>query len=1200
MLDYQEFIKLIPKETKEFIEFLLPCLEEYLKLKELKFKKTSNFTTSTVSISLFVALFSLAQNPEYENLLSKFGFDKDRVKVNLEKIVFNKNVEKTYLKLSSYIPSYVDKSKYETLFPIDILLPILKQYDQNCSKTIFNELFENCKGISAFNDSLSKYNEEKKMILYQKLEKEIYGDLPISVIDYLETATKIREKLLESKISENSIFQKSDKDIVPLSLFLAIYYYKDIPVYVEENIGEQNAIKEILKLKEIALDKILSNLNITIDTQKIKEMSGNVIAIKNLYQEYWKEGVNKEKKSRKITVSSILENTLERNFTNSLVMEKLLARMNCYIGNISPIHNYALEYMEVLRRNYSLQYVKDFYKDLSLEVKNFIDFTAKTYLLILEQMKEKKHNSKVLIDEDDADTLALLMANYYFKGDVSEFFNSYGISLNKIFSFLGLEITKKKIEQVELNQKVLVDRYKRFVYDGLNRNKSARNITISDISHNLCNREFNRSMIVESIFREFRQDIELKNDFLNQLEKYLEEKEELRKMTLAQKLFHDMPVDSIEYLENVSVIHSYLEKNLTGWMEEDIKVLSLLLGIFHSNNSVKSFLENKSFSKEKICKFLGVSSSSLPKNSLNADIDLLTQEYGVYIFGGKNKNLQRNELTIPHIAQNIFTKEINNSVSFSKLLASFNTSYDDLLDFDNKYQEYKIKSQVEKQENEANQTLSKYPNSVVTYLQSVFRIHQRILDSVNEKEESSNILSNEEDILELSMILGLFVVENKSRAFFEKNNITLDYILKESGFDHSLLENLSNVSIQYLKFLKLYSRYLDGDQYVGYRTISDFAKRIFDNKRNDSLFLEEICSRIGTNYEILKEEIWTEKDYVLSLSVDDRISILENTELDSLNIEDILSILHFGNSLSIHSKYIFDEFPKLVLNDSTGHSLEVVHSLVGRIYEEQISDSKKGFLAKLFKRKTKNETNNLVLNPFVVQQLKSTINENIEALSKELLGYDVIRKYIEVYLIKNRSYYLVAYDKMQALKIELEKLDPNKDDEYSKFLLFNSRLQNINDKVNRFADTNQLMKQELLKVHQAMANHFISINALEMTRDNLFPLIGTELAINKGRNTENCSLQLSQGVIQLFQSILTKNVEGAVTNMEQLKNASIPSDIFNILNKDIEVYLQNLNQTCELQSRIESINVTIPSEQVLFSSIDVPQLEKEKQKQKRL
>lgn len=1198
MLDYKEFIELIPEETKEFIEFLLPCLENYLKSqKSLEFRGITNSTNNPASISFFIALFSLAQNPEYENLLGKFGFDKNRVKINLEKIPFGKNSEKIYLKMSSFIPTYIDKYQYGDLFPIDILLPILKQYNQKCSPTIFNELFSNCNGISSFGTALSNYNEEKKVTLHQQLEKEIYGKLPISVIDYLETATKIREKLLEAKVSENSVFQKSDKDIVPLSLFLAVYYYKDIPIYMEENIGEQNTIKEILNSKGITLNNILNTLRVDIDTQRIKEMHGSIVAIKNLYQDYWKDGINKDKKSDEITVSSIFENTLERSFTNSLVMEKLLARMNCYIGNFSSMNKYVFEYMNVLRKNYSAQYVHNFYKDLSLEVKNFMDFTARTYSLILEQMKENKHNSEVLIDEDDADTLALLIANYYVEGDVSQFFNSYGITLNKILSFLGLEITKKKVEKVQLNQKILVDRYKRFVYEGLNRNKSAKSIKISDISHNLCNREFNRSMIIESIFKAFRNDTELSNDFLNQLNKYLTEKEEFRKMSLTQKFFHDMPVDSIEYLENVSAIHHYLEKNVSGWLVEDIKVLSLLLGVFNSNSSVKLFLKSKSFTKEKICEFLKVNSHSLPINSLEADIDLLAQEYGIYIFGGKNKNLSRNELTIPHIVQNIFVKEINNSVSFHKLLASFHTTYDDFLDFDSKYQEYEMKTQEENQEKEAAKVIDKYPGQVSLYLQSVFRIHQRIIESINQKEENYN---SEEDILELSMILGLFVVENNSRVFFEKNNITLDYILKESGFNKSILENSSNLPISYTQFLKLYSRYLSDDQYCSNRTISDFARRIFEDKRNSSLFLEEICAKVGTSYGILKEEVWTEKDYVLSLPINDRISLLENTEIDSLNMDDVLSVLHFGNSLSVHSKYIHDEFPKLMLNDSTNHSLETIHSLVGEIYMEENTDSKKGFLTKLFSRKSKDNNSNLVLNTSVVQQLKDTINENIEVLSKELLGYDTIRKYMEVYHIKNRSYYLVACDKIQTLQTELGKLDPNKDDEYSMFLSLSSRLQNMRDKANRFADTNQLMKQELLKVNQAIVNHFISINALEMTRDNLFPLIGAELAINKGRNTENSSLQLSQGVIQLFQSILTKNVEGAVINMEQLKNASIPSDMFNLLNKDIEVYLQNLNQASELQSRIESTNDV--NQGKLFSCCNetVFALEEERPKEKRL
>ena len=103
------------------------------------------------------------------------------------------------------------------------------------------------------------------------------------------------------------------------------------------------------------------------------------------------------------------------------------------------------------------------------------------------------------------------------------------------------------------------------------------------------------------------------------------------------------------------------------------------------------------------------------------------------------------------------------------------------------------------------------------------------------------------------------------------------------------------------------------------------------------------------------------------------------------------------------------------------------------------------------------------------------------------------------------------------------------------------------------------MKQELFKINQIIINHFITINTLEMARDDLLPLIGSELAINIGRNTENSALELSQSVMGLFQSLLTRNVDTAQENIERISNIGINNDTLELINRDISNYMLNLN-----------------------------------------
>lgn len=1177
MLNYKDFKKLVPSETSQFIDFSLPYLDYYARdNRYLEFRRLDSTTNNYYSKTFFLLLYAMAQNPQYETLLSKFGFDKSRVKVERDSMTSNKSMQDLFTLTGAFVPNFDDLTKYETLTPIDIFIPILEAYWNKCGQSIYEALFPRAE-FSTFKRELVEYNNGVKASQERDLEQGIYGNLPINVISYLETASKIRS-LLFNKLSSNQteVLKKLEEDIVPISLVLATYFYKDTPIYVEENVSEQTAIKDFLSSKGITLDKILQNLSISMGVREISDTPKNIIAIRNLYQRYYGEGFYQGKEQCDVSVRGILENVFNREFTNSVAVEKLFARMNCYVGMFDHFDENITQYIETQKRNYSIEYVKSFYGDLSKETREFADFTAKIYILLLQKMKLNQHNSKLLFAEDDADTLALLIATYYFDGDVSEFFKDYGITLEKLLGLLNISITKEEIEAVELNQKVLVDRYRRFFYEGVNRGKTAKYLTINDIAHNLCNRNFNRSMIMESIFSELTDEMNLESDFLKQLQAHLEQKEQNRKMKLNQRLFRDMPVETVEILENTSRIHNYLLAQLKGWADEDIKSLSLLLGILSSSDTeTKEFLQYLGFSKNSVCNRIGENPNSILNFSV--DIDVLSKEYGNYIFGGYNKGKKREELTSLALAKNIFNKEINNSVAISKFLSYFHQSYDSYSHFDENYQAYIEKTQEKKKKEEAEQTVYSY-SSANAFLCNVFRIHQILKREFDEGTIHTSLIVNEDDIKELSMVLGVFYNGNTAKEFFVKNNVTLENVLKACGIENHLFDRLSYMNVDFFEGVEVFKQYLEKDSanYRSRRTADDFAKRIFDTGINESLFLENLAAQLGTNYDILKEEVETGRGYELSLTIDDRIALLSGEAVDTLDLNDIKSVLHFGNSLSIHSKYIHDELPKLMLSDGHQASINTINSIINRVYEKQEAPvpQKKGFFARLFSVSVEESGEpKYVLNPDAIEELKGAIDSNISTLANELLGYDAIRKYIEVYRRKNRSHYMLASDTAAKIKEELGTLDPHKDEEYERFLTASSRLQIMTDKSNRFATTNHLMQQELLKVNQAIVNHFITINALEMARDDLLPLVGSELALGQGRSTENQSLELSQNVMHLFQSLLDRNVDSAVENMEQLRRSNLSSGIFESLNRDIQVYLKGLDQAGHIEERIESLDI---------------------------
>lgn len=240
------------------------------------------------------------------------------------------------------------------------------------------------------------------------------------------------------------------------------------------------------------------------------------------------------------------------------------------------------------------------------------------------------------------------------------------------------------------------------------------------------------------------------------------------------------------------------------------------------------------------------------------------------------------------------------------------------------------------------------------------------------------------------------------------------------------------------------------------------------------------------------------------------------------------------------------------------------------------------------------ETPKYELNINAIGELKEAIDKNITTLANEICTYDNIRKYIEIYRRKNRTHYVVSSEIVAKIQNELESLSPNCDEQYEEYLTATSRLQIMTDKTNRFATTNHLMQQEFLKVTQAIVNHFITINALEMARDDLLPLVGSEIILGKGRNTENESLELSHNVIRLFQCLLERNVGSAIENIEQLKKIDLPQEVFATLNKDIEGYLHNLNKAESIKEGIEELDFnktlesTIAKEKNISLTFDSP------------
>ena len=203
--------------------------------------------------------------------------------------------------------------------------------------------------------------------------------------------------------------------------------------------------------------------------------------------------------------------------------------------------------------------------------------------------------------------------------------------------------------------------------------------------------------------------------------------------------------------------------------------------------------------------------------------------------------------------------------------------------------------------------------------------------------------------------------------------------------------------------------------------------------------------------------------------------------------------------------------------------------------------------------------------------LENVIEGYIVTLRKELDCYVYLKKYIEIYLLKLEEY----LNNLKSLTLNV----PSSEDitsiddilNYTKFLDQKSLRDILNGKINTFETMIMLMKQELVSVHQAIINHFITINSLTLSRSAILPLLTTEIAISVGNKTEKSAIELSNDLIGLLQSVVNKNYEDALANLEKLKTSSLSDDVILKLNEEVKRYLV---ATSASQKLLESTDTT--------------------------
>lgn len=1156
-IKYDKFISVVPTRTRAFVDYLL---KNYLVKKVTSCYLLDQKVDSREGIAFLTFIDAIYNyDKEFKGYLTSKGY-RDIYRINFSSSKTQDSMEDAFAYYSEFLCPYDDQIMYDSLSIEKIIAHTMRKlYNVANDYSVSPKVFGSKSKLGYFiSDLESRVTLIEKESQDKKIESMV-GDIDVPIFNYYVTASKILVELKKNYRNFIQLIGTKEEDLVSVSLLLSVLYANEKNNKSEINEG----IKNVLNQYQFGFYSVCKSIGISNSNDLIRKINSND---DSFYAHYLK-GYYKDYLDLKPTsVFDILRTIIDRKATNSFAVEKILAEFNMSKDIFKDLEQKVKAEIEIQEKNKFVNAVKEFYGNLPNETREYINFTTRLYTKLCSLLKDKDYENEFLTCSDDADTLSLLIADYVFNGPVSEFFKYYGVTLDKILELVGFELNIDEINELDLDQEILINIFKRFVYDGVNRGRSAENIKIENVSLNLCSRTFNKSIILESLFSKLSNGAILDSDFRNQLERHATTVENERKSKLRLELFTDLPYETIKLLESVSSIGEQFLNSKHQFEQNDLQFFSILYTVMIENSDLREYLESLGIDSSGIRNFLGLPQIS-PKKEGN--IDVLCDHYQDFIYKGGNIELKRKEITPVRLVQNIFNKDLNNSYVVVKFLGQYGLTYDSFTDISSSLTSYQVKVELNNKIKIVRQSLEQYEDSARDLFELATKTYSTIMAYMSQNPNYNNeVIKTSKDVEELALLISLYHSDVPTLNFFEKNGLKLSSIYSYTGLPEELFTTLADFEPGV--FIDHYKKYADKARSYSYSVNKDLrfvSKLLFDDAANDSMVIETITALTGNTYSILKEEVLSGQEHIIPLTVTDRIKLLDEEEVSTVDISDIRSVIEFGNSLTAHSKYIYDELPKIATSDTQSTAVSTINGLMEKLVvpEPKEEQPKRRGLFKLFRVE---EPVEIVEPPrkidgSTIEEIRSEIDKSIVLLQRELYGYDGIKKYIESYRIKNKEFYEETSKAIEQLEKKLEALS-DADGDYAKRLEYNTYLQALRDKKGRFETSNVLMCQELYKVSAMMANHFVTINALEMARSDLLPLIGSELAINIGNQSQANGLKLSNTIVSLFQNVLNRNIEGASSNLELLKSSAIPEDLLSQLENSIGLYLNDVNNTRKL------------------------------------
>ena len=259
-------------------------------------------------------------------------------------------------------------------------------------------------------------------------------------------------------------------------------------------------------------------------------------------------------------------------------------------------------------------------------------------------------------------------------------------------------------------------------------------------------------------------------------------------------------------------------------------------------------------------------------------------------------------------------------------------------------------------------------------------------------------------------------------------------------------------------------------------------------------------------------------------SIDDVIKDLKEWKIELLSDnEKYIDIFNYGKGMNEYPLYISSIFYDTV----SKYSKNIKIKQIKQVFEKLTSSGKNNLFKKIFFKT--NDDNNLVLDKELLDELNTTINNEIILANDEIRRLNKIKELIHNYILKIKEY--ITYLSNYSINID-DTLDVfNKSDELLKVTVKDSKIQNFNSLINSISE-------KYNQINLVVSSNLIYVSKLNNIKNNLLPTLLEKLMTNdliaKDIETVKETIQISMLLEEMI--INEENINNNFESSNELKN----------------------------------------------------------------